>query len=382
MRKPLAAIVGAAESTKIGLVPDMSSLGLHADAALNALRDAGLKPHDIDGIACTDANPADVAFYLGIKPDWMDGTNVGGCAPILHLQNAVAAIAAGYCKTVLITHGESGRSRQGAQLRIPNPSDLNGQFDFPFGYNGAITSFTLPAMRYMKECGVSEEKLAKVAVVSREWSAKNSRAFARDPITIDQVLESRMIAYPFRKLMCCLVTDGGGAFIVTSVDRAKDFPKPPVYVQGCASAAESYFTGPAYVGDPLYPELIRRAGKNVFQAAGLKNSDIDHAMIYDAFVHTPLWALEGLGFVKFGEAADFIWDGNTAPNGSLPMNSTGGGLSYTHTGHYGMFAVLESIRQLRGEAEAQVPGVQTSLAFAYGNVLSAVGATILSNVGE
>jgi len=338
------AIVGAAESTRIGAVPDMAQIMLHADAALNAMADAGLKPADIDGVACVGPMmPQQIAHYLGITPKWVDGTGVGGCSFMLHVRHAAAAIHAGYCKTVLITHGESGKSRVNGTPRPAEPQSLNGQFEAPFGPMGPPTLFPIPVLRYKKTYGVTHEQMAQVAVVQREWAAKNPRAAFKDPITIDDVLNSKMIAYPFRLLQCCLVTDGGGALILTS-SRA-----------------------------------FRVAGPEAFRMAGIKHSDVDHLMIYDAFAHLPMYGLEDLGFVKRGEAKDFIWERNTAPGGKLPINTNGGGLSYTHTGMYGMFALQESVRQVRGTAPAQVPNVKISVAHGVGGMFSASGTVVLSN---
>src|SRR5271155_4252507 len=210
------AIVGAAETTKLGIIPDMSQIQLHADAALNAMADAGLKPSDIDGIATAGGTPGTLGHYLGITPNWVDGTAVGGCSFMIHVRHATAAIAAGLCKTVLITHGESGRSGIGRTRAVPPPSSLSGQFEAPFGPMGPPTLFTMPVLRYMKTYGLTHEQLAMVSVVQREWAAKNPRATFKAPITVEDVLNSRMIAYPFRLLQCCLVTDGGGALILVA----------------------------------------------------------------------------------------------------------------------------------------------------------------------
>ena len=258
------AVVGAAESTKIGVVPEMSQIMLHADAALNAMQDAGLKPGDIDGVACVGPMmPQQIAHYLGITPKWVDGTGVGGCSFMLHVRHAAAAIHAGYCSTVLITHGESGRSRINATPRPPEPESLNGQFEAPFGPMGPPTLFPIPVLRYMKTYGVTHEDLAMVSVVQREWAAKNPRAMYRDPITVEDVLNSRMIAYPFRILQCCLVTDGGGALILTSADRAKDFPTRPVYILGTGEKAE----GPA-AEKKVRPRLEYEVGEQVRVVTG------------------------------------------------------------------------------------------------------------------
>ncbi len=372
------AIVGAAESTRIGAVPDMAQIMLHADASLNAMEDAGLKPGDIDGVACVGPMmPQQIAHYLGITPKWVDGTGVGGCSFMLHVRHAAAAIHAGYCKTVLITHGESGKSRVNGTPRPAEPQSLNGQFEAPFGPMGPPTLFPIPVLRYMKTYGVTHEQMAQVAVVQREWAAKNPRAAFKDPITIDDVLNSKMIAYPFRLLQCCLVTDGGGALILTSSDRAKDFPTKPCYILGSGESVET--TMVSQMEDFTSSRAFRVAGPEAFRMAGIKHSDVDHLMIYDAFAHLPMYGLEDLGFVKRGEAKDFIWERNTAPGGKLPINTNGGGLSYTHTGMYGMFALQESVRQVRGTAPAQVPNVKISVAHGVGGMFSASGTVVLSN---
>ena len=372
------AIVGAAESTRIGAVPEMSQIMLHADAALNAMADAGLKPSDIDGVACVGPMmPQQIAHYLGITPKWVDGTGVGGCSFMLHVRHAAAAIHAGYAKTILITHGESGKSRINATPRPPEPQSLQGQFEMPFGPMGPPTLFPIPVLRYMKATGTTHEHLAQVAVVQREWAGKNPRAAFRDPITIADVLNSKMIAYPFRLLQCCLVTDGGGALILTSADRAKDFPQKPVYILGSGESVET--TMVSQMQDFTSSRAFRVAGPTAMEMAGIKHSDVDHLMIYDAFAHLPLYGLEDLGFVKRGEAKDFIWEGNTRPGGKLPLNTNGGGLSYTHTGMYGMFALQESVRQVRGIAPAQVPDVKISLCHGVGGMFSASGSVVLSN---
>jgi acetyl-CoA acetyltransferase len=372
------AIVGAAESTRIGAVPDMAQIMLHADAALNAMADAGLKPADIDGVACVGPMmPQQIAHYLGITPKWVDGTGVGGCSFMLHVRHAAAAIHAGYCKTVLITHGESGKSRVNGTPRPAEPQSLNGQFEAPFGPMGPPTLFPIPVLRYMKTYGVTHEQMAQVAVVQREWAAKNPRAAFKDPITIDDVLNSKMIAYPFRLLQCCLVTDGGGALILTSSDRVKDFPTKPCYILGSGESVET--TMVSQMEDFTSSRAFRVAGPEAFRMAGIKHADVDHLMIYDAFAHLPMYGLEDLGFVKRGEAKDFIWERNTAPGGKLPINTNGGGLSYTHTGMYGMFALQESVRQVRGTAPAQVPDVKISVAHGVGGMFSASGTVVLSN---
>jgi len=383
MKPKSVAVVGAAETTKMGKIPDVSVIGLHADAALNAMSDAGLKPSDIDGVATAGVSPVELAHYLGITPTYADGTSVGGCSFMLHVRHAAAAINEGLAKTILITHGESGRSRVGAGGWARSASSLMGQFEMPYGVTSPPTMFTVPVLRYLKTYGLTEEDLAWVAVIQREWAAKNPRASFKDPITVDDVLNSPMIAWPFRMLMCCLVTDGGGALILTSADRAKDFPQKPVYVLGTGESVETPMV--SQMEDFTSSKAFRVSGRKAFAEAGIKHDDVDHLMIYDAFAHLPLYGLEDLGFCKPGEAAGFIRERNTAPpkdgkaGGKLPLNTNGGGLSYMHSGMYGMYALQESVRQMRGIAPAQVPDAKISVCHGVGGMFAASGTVIFSN---
>jgi acetyl-CoA acetyltransferase len=369
-------IAGAAETDEIGRLPDQSALGLHIEAARNAVADAGLTMRDIDGIATVSApGPVQVAHALGLYPDWVDGTGVGGTSFLLHVRHAAAAIRAGYAKTVLITHGESGRSRVGAPPFRLDPSSPVGQFEAPYGTAGPTTTFTIPALRYMKEYGLTHSQLAYVAVAQRQWAAKNPRAMYRDIITVEDVLASKMVAYPFHLLECCLVTDGGGALVVTSADRAADFPKPPVHVLGTGEASETPMI--SQMIDFTESRMFRQAGRAAFGEAGISVADVNHLMIYDAFAHVPIYGLEALGFVKKGEAGPFIAAGNTEPGGCLPLNTNGGGLSYTHTGMYGMFAILEAVRQIRGEAAAQIARPDISVVLGNGGMFATCGVLVL-----
>jgi len=383
MKRKSIAVVGAAETTKMGRIPDQSVIGLHADAALNAMADAGLSPSDIDGVATAGISPVELAHYLGITPTYADGTSVGGCSFMLHVRHAAAAIEAGLAKTILITHGESGKSRVGAGGFARSASSLMGQFEMPYGVTSPPTMFTVPVLRYLKTYGLSEEDLAWVAVIQREWAAKNPRASFKDPISVDDVLASPMIAWPFRMLMCCLVTDGGGALILTSAERAKDFPTRPVYVLGTGESVETPMV--SQMEDFTSSKAFRVSGKKAFEEAGIGHADVDHLMIYDAFAHLPLYGLEDLGFCKPGEAAGFIRERNTAPpkdgkaGGRLPLNTNGGGLSYMHSGMYGMYALQESVRQMRGVAPAQVAGAKVSVCHGVGGMFAASGTIIFSN---
>jgi acetyl-CoA acetyltransferase len=369
-------IAGAAETNAVGKLPDHSTLQLHVEAAVNAVADAGLTMRDIDGIATVNApGPVQVAHALGITPAYMDGTAVGGTSFLLHVRHAAAAIRAGYARTVLITHGESGRSRVGAAPFPRGGSSIPGQFEAPYGTVGPTSTFTIPVLRYMKEYGLTHEQLAYVAVAQRKWAARNPRAMFRDLITVDDVLASRLVAWPFHLLECCLVTDGGGALIVTSADRAADFPKPAVHVLGTGESAETPMI--SQMVDFTESQAFRLAGQAAFAEAGIGVADVSHLMIYDAFAHVPIYGLEALGFVAKGEAGPFIAEGNTEPGGRLPLNTNGGGLSYTHTGMYGMFAIQEGVRQVRGEAAAQVPDVDISVVVGNGGMFATSGLLVL-----
>ncbi|MCS5571152.1 MAG: thiolase [Pseudomonadales bacterium] len=373
------AIVGASETTELGRIPDLSQLQLHADAALNAMADAKIKPSDIDGVATAGASPTEIAHYLGIEPRWADGTSVGGCSFMLHVRHAVAAIEAGHCSTVLITHGESGRSGvgRGGFFGGGGGASLAGQFEMPYGPNGPTTMFTVGVLRYMKEFGLTHEQLASVAVVQREWAGLNPRASYREPITVADVLESRMIAYPFHKLECCLVTDGGGALILTAAERAPDFPTKHVYILGTGESVETPMI--SQMQDLTTSRSFRIAGQDAMRSAGISHDDVDHLMVYDAFAHLPIYGLEDLGFVERGEAGAFIEEGHTRPGGKLPLNTNGGGLSYMHSGMYGMYALQESVRQIRGTAAAQVEGAEVSVCLGVGGMFAASGCIVMGS---
>ena len=384
------AVIGAQETTGLGEIPNMSSQMLAVDAAMNAIRDCGIDKNLIDGIAGTES-PTSLAHHLGITPTWVDGTSVGGTSFVLHLRHAAAAIAEGYCNYALITMGQSGHSRgdmlgmRGMQAgtgrmergAMGGGNNISAQFESPYGPVGPTSLFGIGILRYMKDFGLTHEQLASVAVAQRKWANKVPRAMYRDIIGVEDVLNSRMVCYPLHLLECCLVTDGGGAIILTSAERAKDFPKKPVYILGTGESVETPII--SQMEDFTTSKAFRVSGKKAFDEAQIKHSDVDHFMVYDAFAHLPIYALEDLGFVKRGEAGAFIAEGNTSPGGKLPMNTNGGGLSYTHTGMYGMFLMQESIRQLRGEAPHQVPNARVSVAQGVGGMFGAAGTAIFTN---
>jgi acetyl-CoA acetyltransferase len=304
---------------------------------------------------------------------------VGGCSFMLHVRHAAAAIAAGEASVVLITHGESGRSRVGVGGYRANPASAQGQFEAPFGALAPYATFTVPALRFLHDRGMGRRDLAEVVVAQREWATDNPRAFRRKPVTVEQVLDGPPIAYPFTRDMCCVVTDGGGALVLTSAERAADLPggRHAVYLLGSGEASEAPLV--SQMDDVGSFGAFRRASAEAFATAGVSHADIDHFMGYDAFAHLPLYMLEDVGFVGRGESGAFIAEGHTGKGGSLPMNTNGGGLSYTHTGMYGMFAIQEAVRQLRGEAAVQVPGVTISFVQGVGGFFWAAGSLVLAN---
>jgi len=373
-----AAIVGVAESDELGRLPHKSALQLHMEAAHNALADAGVKKSDVDAVFTSGRNMAgDVPEYLGIRPRFIGGTQVGGCSFILHVEHAMAAIHAGLCEVALITHGESGHSGIAMPARRFGEDATNAQFEQPYGHSGPSTGYGLLATRHMHDYGTTSEQLAEVAVATRKWAAMNPKAMHRDPITIDDVLSSRHVSWPFHLLDCCLVTDGGGAVVVTSAERARDLAKKPVFVLGTGECTTHSLVSqmPSF----KHWDAARIAGERAFRMSGVKHADIDVAELYDAFTIVPMLALEELGFCRPGESGPFVAGQRTAPGGAFPMNTNGGGLSYTHTGMYGIFTIIEAVRQLRGECgERQVRNAKTAICHGTGGQWSAAATLICS----
>ncbi len=373
-----AAIVGVAESDELGRLPHKSSLQLHMEATRNALADAGLTIRDVDAVFTSGRNMAnDVPEYLGIRPRFVGGTQVGGCSFILHVEHAMAAIHAGLCEVALITHGESGYSRVGLPVQRFGDDSVNNQFEVPYGAASPAVGYGFVATRHMHEYGTTSEQLAEIAVATRKWAALNPKAFAREPITIDDVLSSRLISWPFHLLDCCLVTDAGGAVVLTSAERARDLRQPPVYVLGTGECVTHQLASQM----PSFSrwDAAQISGERAFRMAGVKPADIDVAELYDAFTIVPLLAVEALGFCKPGEGGAFMAGQRTAPNGAFPMNTNGGGLSYTHTGMYGIFTIVEAVRQLRAECGArQVPGAELAICHGTGGIWSSAATLIVS----
>ena len=374
------AIVGVAESDQIGKVPDVPAIMLHAQAARTALAEAGLTFGDVDGLFTAGITTLELGEYLGIRPKYADGSNVGGSSFVIHVGHAAVAIASGRCEVALITHGESGRSRVGMFEPEPPPYWISSQHETPYGLI-LPGSYALATARHMHEYGTTKEQLAEIAVATRKWAALNPKAYLKDPITIQDVLNSRPIAWPLNLLDCCLVTDAGGAIVMTSMQRAKDLKSKPVAVLG---VGESH--GHAIISQ--MPDLTsfaaKESGAQAMAMAGVTHADLDLAMIYDSFTYTVLVTLEDLGFCAKGEGGAFVSNQRTAPGGDFPMNTNGGGLSYNHPGMYGIFAVIEAVRQLRGDyAEQgirQVPNCERAIVHGTGWYLSSAGTAVLGSV--
>ncbi|MBT6592001.1 MAG: thiolase [Rhodospirillaceae bacterium] len=371
------AIVGVDESDEIGTLPQVSQLSLHLQAIHNAIDDAGLKISDIDGIfTAGQHSPVLLGEALGVTPRYVDGTTVGGCSFIMMVGHAVAALHHGLCDVAVISHGESGRSGTGVTRN--RDTSLSGQFEMPYGFGGAPTYFGMITNRHMYEYGTTLENWADVAVSTRAWAGLNPKARFRDPITVQDVLDSRPMFYPFNLLNICVVTDAGGAVVLTRADRAKDCAKKPIYVRGAGEGTEHTLV--TNMTDIPHSKATALSGSKAFEMAGVTHSDFDHIMLYDAFTSGPPMMLESLGFCKPGEGVTFFEDGKSTPGGSLPINTNGGGLSYTHSGVYGIFPIIEAVRQQRGECgDRQVPGVKLSLVNGMGGMLSAAGTIVLSH---
>ncbi len=371
------AIVGADESDEIGMVPHKGVLQHHSEAALNALDDAGLSLADVDGLFTAGASTLQVAEYLGIHPRYTDSTSVGGSSFVIHVEHAAAAIAAGLIDVALITHGETGYSNRFRKVsRAPmDPWFPAAQFEMPYHVGGPPSSYALACMRHMHQYGTTHEQLAEIAVATRKWAMLNPKALMRDPLTIDDVLSSRWITYPFHLLDCCLVTDAGGAIVLTSAERAKDCKKRPVWVLG-SGEAHTHWTLANMPDLTTTPASI--SGPRAFEMAGVRHEEIDVVEVYDSFTYTALVTLEALGFCKPGEGGAFVSGQRTAPGGDFPLNTNGGGLSYTHPGMYGMFLLVEAIRQLRGECgDRQVADAHLACVNGTGGALSSTGTLIL-----
>jgi len=378
------AIVGVAESDQMGTVPNKSSLQHHAEAAHNALADAGLSKNVVNGLFTAGFSTLATAEYLGIQPSFTDNTSVGGSSFVIHVAHAAAAIRAGYCDVALITHGQAGRS---TRARVPTDPNLPvAQYESPYGLIGQPINYAMACTRYMHEFGedMTRQAMAEIAVATRKWANLNPKAVMHDtPMSFEDYHNSRWVAWPFHLFDCCLVTDSGAAIVVASAERAASCRKQPVWALGAAEGHDHNLISTM----PDYTSLIaRETGPKALARAGVSHDDIDLTMIYDSFTYTVMLTLEGLGFCGRGEVADFVANQRTAPGGDFPLNTNGGGLSYTHPGMYGSFLLVEAVRQLRGECgERQVKhrrdprqNAKIAIVNGTGGSLSSTGTSVLA----
>jgi acetyl-CoA acetyltransferase len=375
LQRGAVAIVGVAESDLGAVARDMSPIDLMAEGIHRALGDCGLQSRDIDGLLCATAQSRtsglNLAEYLGISPAFIDTTILGGSSFMFHVAHAQAALQLGLCRVAVIAYGSTQRTigRRQASVREYNP------YETPFRPFLPSTAYALAASRHMHQYGTTREQLAAVAVAAREWALLNPIAWEKKPLTVAEVLSARMISYPFTVRDCCLVTDGGGAIVMTTAEHARSLRKPPVYVLGCGQAI-------THANISSMPDLTvtgaLSSGRAAYEMARLGPSDIDVVELYDAFTINPILFLEDLGFCPKGEGGAFVSDGRIAPGGSLPVNTNGGGLSYCHPGMYGLFLLIEATRQLRRECGArQVADCETAIAHGNGGVLSSQSTVIL-----
>ena len=370
-----AAIVGAAESDLGEVGPGFTPLDLIGQATDRALTDAGLEKNDVDGLFSASVYyqmpTLSAGEYLGIHPRYSDATMIGGSSFVSHLLHAAAAIEGGLCEVALITYASTQRSGGGFR-GVSDPPD---PYETPYGPRYPVSMYALAASRHMHEFGTTREQLAEVAVAAREWAKLNPKAFMRDDLSVEDVLASRMVSSPLSLLDCCLVTDGGGALLVTSAGRAKDLRKPPVYLLG---AGEAHWHRNISQMPDLTVTAAADSGRRAYEMAGVGPGDADVVMLYDAFTINPILFLEDLGFCEKGEGGAFVEDGRIAPGGELAVNTNGGGLSYNHPGMYGLLLLIEAVRQLRGECgERQIEGAEVALAHGNGGVLSSQVTAVL-----
>lgn len=382
-----AVIAGVAEADEVGRVPDKTVLQLQAEAARNALRDAGLSPDDIEGLFVQGAGfrerfhfpQVTVGEYLGIEPKVGSSNDMGGATSFGHVQYAKLAIEAGLIDAALVTYGStnySDRREDRPKGDLPR-AILNRQYEAPYGPLNPIASYALAARRYMHEYDVTRADLAEVAVSTREWAKLNPKAMMHDDLTVEEVLESSPICTPLHKLDCCLISDAGGAVVLAAEDRVPD-EAMPVRIRGLAQTQSHDHI--SQMPDLTVPGAVRTA-RQAYDQAGIGPEDVDVAELYDSFTITTTLLAESVGLAPRGEGTRLFAEGETRPGGSMPINTNGGGLSYLHPGTYGIFPMIEAIRQARGTAgDRQVPDVETAIVHGAGGVLSTHATMVLEGV--
>jgi acetyl-CoA acetyltransferase len=371
-----AACVGLA-TAGTGEAPGRNAVELMAEAVHKALADAHIPLAEVDGLFAATATHSmaavSLAEHLGIAPAFSDGSNIGGASFEAHALVAAMALELGLCHVAVIAYGSNQRTAGGFRsISEPMP------FEAAYGPRNPITAYALATSRYVHQFGATREDLAEVAVAARAWANLNPEAFARGPLTVEDVLGARLVSDPLGKLDCCLVTDGAAAIVLTRADRAADGPRRPVYLLGAGMAHQHRMIS-------QMPDLTTTAavasGRRAFAMAGYGPGDMTTVQLYDAFTITPILFLEDLGFCGKGDGKEFVKGGRIAPGGPLPVNTNGGGLSCVHPGMYGLFVMIEAIRQARGGDGPREPGgwiedAELCLAHGNGGVLSCQVTTV------
>ncbi len=363
-----------------GEAPGWSEMEIAAAAAKNALDDAGLTARDVDGIVIASTNifmsGLALAEHLGVRPKFTESSMVGGSSFVGHLIPAMLALNAGLCDTILVAYGSNQRTGTGRSEAGRHKMALDPQvFEHPYKPFNPPSSYALATARHMHQYGTTREQLAEIAVAARKWAQLNPEAFTREPLTVEEVLKSRMVSDPLTVRDCCLVTDGGGAYVLKRANEAQDLKMAPAYLLGVGAA---HWHRQISSMPDLTVTAATESGERAFEMAGLAPQDVDVVELYDAFTINTLLFLEDLGFCKKGEGGAFVSGGRIAPGGSLPVNTNGGGLSCVHPGMYGIFLLIEAVRQLRGEAgQRQVQDAAVALAHGNGGVLSSQITAIL-----
>ncbi len=372
--------VGLADGPK---TPELTPLTLQAQAFGRAVADANLTKDSIQGLASAGyggMHEVQLAEYLGLTPHWLDSTSCGGSSFEFHALHAYRAIQAGDVDTVAIVYGNNELSAAGRSLGTGRSGGGATAMPYPMSYElptglTLVGAYALAAQRHMHQYGTTAEQLASISVQTREHAGRNPNAMYREPITVDDVLGSKLVADPLHKLDCCVVSDGGCALILTTEDRARELGRPLVYVRGAAA-------GMTHHSIQAMPDLTVTAGAvtgpKAFGEAGISPADVDMFAMYDSFTYTVLVCLEDLGFAPKGEGGPFAASGALRLGGALPTNTDGGGLSATHPGMRGLFLLCEATRQLRGEAgPSQVAGAEIAVAHGSGGWLSTMGTVVL-----
>ncbi len=348
-------------------IPDKSTPQIHAECAMMALEDAGLSMSDVDAYLCAgDApgfGPMSMADYMGMKLSYMDSTEIGGSSYVSHVGHAAAAIATGKANVALITLAGRPRTERGGGGFGGGAATPEGAYEGIYG-TSTLNMYGMAAQRHMYEYGTTSEQLAEIKVAASTHAQWNKNAFLQDVVTVEEVLESPLVASPLHRMDCCVITDGGGALIMVSPEIAKSLDRECVKLLGHGEATKHADNGKldlTYTG-------ARFSGPRAFEEAGVTQGDIKYASIYDSFTITVLETLEDLGFCERGKGGKFVMDGTLqAPHGKLPFNTDGGGLSNNHpTNRGGITKVIEAVRQLRGEAFPEVQVANCDIALAHG----------------